>query len=142
MPETVTKLREIYGALDDTQLAEIAQLVESDFRILGMAVAEKSFKEDEYYALPFKGGRALVSSQSPRDIIFSKLTASGKLEMISSITLTDEQIRQGHLDLEKLQGKKLEEVISRIDKKLPEFAETAHKTIHTVFGAKDGNPSW
>jgi len=136
--EVVERLRDIYGDLSDHQLSEIAQLVEDDFRVLGMAVAARSLRGNQSYALQFEKGYALVSSENSNGITFFREEESGKTEEIGSITLTEEQVKQGHADFEKLRGKALAQVVAR--KEMPEFVQAAQETQRLLRMSENGKP--
>gem|GEM_PF-5637964 len=117
--EIVGRLRDVYGELNHNELSEIGQLVQDDFRVLGMAVASRSLKSAETYALEFEQGYALVASQNPNDITFyGKNEAGDRADKKGSVTLTEELVKQGREDVDKLRGRSLEAVLSAAKKEL------------------------
>jgi len=108
------RLRDVYGELNHDGLKEINQLVQDDFRILGMAVASRSLKNAEEYALDFERGYALVSLY--RQTLSFAMAGSRLAE--GNIKLTEEQVKQGNEDVAQLRGRSLETALSAATKEL------------------------
>jgi hypothetical protein len=135
--EGLVNLAVLYGKLNRKELKEIAKLVQDDFRVLGMfAASRRVLDKNAAYPLVFQEGYVLLDPGSETDVIFYKENG----EKIGSLTLTNEQIKQGHADLDKLKRKALDEVISASRKKIPAFVTAAGQTIQTIRSVKDGEP--